>query len=395
MMKKLFLLVACVFFTLTTSASHLMGGYMQTYQRGNTDTVDLYVTLFTDPQGISQSTIVVNEYKLVNNFYQSQSSITITSPQTGYFQGMNVSQYHTVLVLSSGDYRFIYTNCCRGMLSNASSAMNSNFTIGLDYKKTTTPNSSPVLLNFLPSTWTSGTSSQTMMYTFDMDGDSILIEKDDALNQYANATFVPLSPFSQLGNYGSYFVSTNGLVSWNPNTQGTFGTGYKISEYRNGSLIGLNRVQQVYSVVQGSTPMITNPFNMTFNTDSTVTIEHDLVDGDSVYVGFTASNITNAQLFIYGVPTTDMSTTTWSMSNLQVGTWEGFLRVFNGNCLVDYPLSFEVTSTIGIEENIANRNMKYEVYDWYGKYMGTTLENQKGFRILRYENGKVEKVFIQ
>lgn len=395
MMKKLFLLVACVFFTLTTSASHLMGGYMQTYQRGNTDTVDLYVTLFTDPQGISQSTIVVNEYKLVNNFYQSQSSITITSPQTGYFQGMNVSQYHTVLVLSSGDYRFVYTNCCRGMLSNASSAMNSNFTIGLDYKKTTTPNSSPVLLNFLPSTWTNGTSSQTMMYTFDMDGDSILIEKDDALNQYANATFVPLSPFSQLGNYGSYFVSTNGLVSWNPNTQGTFGTGYKISEYRNGSLIGLNRVQQVYSVVQGSTPMITNPFNMTFNTDSTVTIEHDLVDGDSVYVGFTASNITNAQLFIYGVPTTDMSTTTWSMSNLQVGTWEGFLRVFNGNCLVDYPLSFEVTSTIGIEENIANRNMKYEVYDWYGKYMGTTLENQKGFRILRYENGKVEKVFIQ
>ena len=394
-MKKLFLLVACVFFTLTTSASHLMGGYMQTYQRGNTDTVDLYVTLFTDPQGISQSTIVVNEYKLVNNFYQSQSSITITSPQTGYFQGMNVSQYHTVLVLSSGDYRFVYTNCCRGMLSNASSAMNSNFTIGLDYKKTTTPNSSPVLLNFLPSTWTNGTSSQTMMYTFDMDGDSILIEKDDALNQYANATFVPLSPFSQLGNYGSYFVSTNGLVSWNPNTQGTFGTGYKISEYRNGSLIGLNRVQQVYSVVQGSTPMITNPFNMTFNTDSTVTIEHDLVDGDSVYVGFTASNITNAQLFIYGVPTTDMSTTTWSMSNLQVGTWEGFLRVFNGNCLVDYPLSFEVTSTIGIEENIANRNMKYEVYDWYGKYMGTTLENQKGFRILRYENGKVEKVFIQ
>jgi len=394
-MKKLFLLVACVFFTLTTSASHLMGGYMQTYQRGNTDTVDLYVTLFTDPQGISQSTIVVNEYKLVNNFYQSQSSITITSPQTGYFQGMNVSQYHTVLVLSSGDYRFVYTNCCRGLLSNASSAMNSNFTIGLDYKKTTTPNSSPVLLNFLPSTWTSGTSSQTMMYTFDMDGDSILIEKDDALNQYANATFVPLSPFSQLGNYGSYFVTGNGLVSWNPNTQGTFGTGYKISEYRNGSLIGLNRVQQVYSVVQGSTPMITNPFNMTFNTDSTVTIEHDLVDGDSLYVGFTASNITNAQLFIYGVPTIDMSTTTWSMSNLQVGTWEGFLRVFNGNCLVDYPLSFEVTSTIGIEENIANRNMKYEVYDWYGRYMGTDLENQKGFRILRYENGKVEKVFIQ
>ena len=394
-MKKLFLLVACVFFTLTTSASHLMGGYMQTYQRGNTDTVDLYVTLFTDPQGISQSTIVVNEYKLVNNFYQSQSSITITSPQTGYFQGMNVSQYHTVLILSGGDYRFVYTNCCRGMLSNASSAMNSNFTIGLDYKKTTTPNSSPVLLNFLPSTWTSGTPSQTMMYTFDMDGDSILIEKDDALNQYANGTFVPLSPFSQLGNYGSYFVNTNGLVSWNPNTQGTFGTGYKISEYRNGSLIGLNRVQQVYSVVQGSTPIISAPFNMTFNADSTVTIEHDLVDGDSLYVGFTASNITNAQLFIYGVPTIDMSTTTWSMSNLQMGNYEGFLRVLNGNCLVDYPLSFEVTSTIGIEENVSDMDTSYEVYDWTGKYIGKDVnwEELSGFYIIKHSNGTIEKIY--
>jgi len=52
-----------------------------------------------------------------------------------------------------------------------------------------------------------------------------------------------------------------------------------------------------------------------------------------------------------------------------------------------------LTSTIGIEENIADRNMQYEVYDWYGRYLGTSLENQKGFLILRYSNGKVEKVF--
>jgi len=52
-----------------------------------------------------------------------------------------------------------------------------------------------------------------------------------------------------------------------------------------------------------------------------------------------------------------------------------------------------LTSTIGIEENIADHNMQYEVYDWYGRYLGTSLESKKGFLILRYSNGKVEKVF--
>jgi hypothetical protein len=296
-MKKL-LVVLALALGFNLSASHLLGGYMQSIQRGNTDTVDLYVTLFTDPQGISQSTIVVNQYKKVNGTYQSQSNITITSPQAGYFQGMNVSQYHSVLVLTSGDYRFVYSNCCRGMLANASSAMNSSFTIGLDYMKSSVPNSAPILLNFLPSTWVTGTQQQTMIFGIDVDGDSVLIEMDDALNQYSTTgTFTPLSPFNQLSSYGSYNVAGNGVVTWSPTTQGKFGTGYKISEYRNGSLIGVNRVQQVYSVIQGSTPNVSAPFNMTFNNDSTITITHDLNDGDSLYVGFTGSNYTTAQLF--------------------------------------------------------------------------------------------------
>ena len=395
-MKKLLVLLAFAV-SLTASASHLLGGYMQAYQRGTTDTVDIYVTLFTDPQGISQSTIIVNQYKKVNGAYQLQGNSTVTNPQTGYFQGMNVSQYHLVDVLSNGDYRFVYSNCCRGMLTNASSAMNSSFTIGLDYMKSSTPNSAPTLLNFLPSTWVTGTQQQTVMFAFDVDGDSILIEKDDALNQYSTTgTFVPLSPYSQLSSYGTYYVAPNGVVTWTPTTQGQFGTGYKISEYRNGSLIGVNRVQQVYSVVQGSTPSISAPFNMTLNSDSTITINHDLVNGDSLQVGFTGSNFTSAQLFIYGIPAIDMSSTSWTLKAInQPGEYEGFLRLYNSNSNMDFPVTLVVTSTIGIEENIADRNTQYEVYDWYGRYLGTSLENQKGFLILRYSNGKVEKVFVQ
>jgi hypothetical protein len=280
------------------------------------------------------------------------------------------------------------------MLSNASSAMNSSFTIGLDYMKSSVPNSAPILLNFLPSTWVTGTQQQTMIFGIDVDGDSVLIEMDDALNQYSTTgTFTSLSPFNQLSSYGSYNVAGNGVVTWSPTTQGKFGTGYKISEYRNGSLIGVNRVQQVYSVTQGSTPNVSAPFNMTFNNDSTITINHDLNDGDSLYVGFTGSNYTTAQLFIYGIPTVNMGNTTWSLNSiLQTGVYKGFLRIYNTTSNMDYPVTLIVNSTIGIEE--LELPITYKVYDWYGRYMGNSLEGLKGFNIVRYSNGKIEKVFI-
>lgn len=397
-MKKILLILLMATMSLTSYASHLMGGYMQVIQQGSTDTVDLYVTLFTDPQGISQNTIVVNEFKLMNNVYQTVSNITLTNPQTGTHQGMNVSVYHTKLVVTSGDYRFVYTNCCRGYLTNATSSMNSSFTIGLDYKKTalgTIPNSAPVVANFLPFQWSTGSQQQTMLFVFDVDGDSIFIEMDDVLNQHVNNNFTVVSPFSQLNNYGSYSVSPNGLIKWSPTTQGVYGTGYKISEYRNGSLIGVNRIQQVYSVIQGSTPIIVSPFNMTFNSDSTITIEHDILNGDSLYVGFTASNYDNTKLFIYGVPTNDVSNTTWSMSNLQIGSYHGFLRIYNSSSNMDYPVTLNVTSTIGINEIVMETD--YEIYDWYGNliYVGKQIpyEELKGFYVVRH-NDKTEKLFV-
>jgi len=230
-----------------------------------------------------------------------------------------------------------------------------------------------------------------------MYGDSILIEKDDALNQYSTTgTFVPLAPYSQLSSYGTYYVAPNGVVTWTPTTQGQFGTGYKISEYRNGSLIGVNRVQQVYSVVQGSTPSISAPFNMTLNSDSTITINHDLVNGDSLQVGVTGANFTTAQLFIYGIPVIDMGSTSWTLKAInQPGTYEGFLRIYNTTSNIDYPVTFVVTSTIGFEELTLLKN--YIVYDWYGNliYEGESIpyNKLKGFYIV-WDGDKYEKIFV-
>jgi len=399
-MKKLILALGLVMTTLSVQASHLLGGFINVVQHGFTDTVTIDVTLFSDPQGIANpTTITLTDLVKVNSFYQNPTTITITQSGTGTWQGINTSVYSVVTTLPSGDHRLIYTNCCRGILTNATSSMNSNFTIALDYKKTaagTVPNSAPFVLNYLPVKWVNGSTSQSMLFAFDLDGDSVLIEMDDAINQHANNVFVPLAPFTQLTNYGSYNVDPNGLIKWKPNTLGQFGTGFKISEFRNGQLIGMNRVQQVFQVETGSTPNVIAPFNMTLNNDSTITILHDLVDGDSLYVGFTGSNYLGTQLVVLGTTINGVSNTTWSMTDLTLpGVYHGFLRIYGSNSNMDFPITMIVTSTIGVDELTIAKG--YEVWDWMGNFIGKNVEWKElhGFYILRYDDGRIEKTFVQ
>jgi hypothetical protein len=170
--------------------------------------------------------------------------------------------------------------------------------------------------------------------------------------------------------------------------KGVFGTGYKISEYRNGNLIGVNRIQQVYSVVAGSTPSIPSPL---------VKVTHDLLSGDSTQIVIHSLNATNTELFIPEVDVTKSSDSTWTLENLQVGTYRAVARVTNGSSNNDYQFTLIVNSTIGIEENIADFNTQYRVYDWNGRYMGENINwaELKGLYVIRYNNGKTEKIFIQ
>ena len=387
MKKLLTLLTLALGFNL--SASHLLGGYTQAIQRGYSDTVDITVTLFTDPQGISGPTsLTLTEYKLTNGFYQQNTTVSLTQQVTSTWQGVNVAIYSGYRVLTAGDYRYVYTNCCRGIHTNAASSMNSSFTMGLDYKKSSVPNSAPIIVNPLPINWVTGDTATSILFAVDPDGDSVMVEKDDALNQYANGVFVPLAPFSQLGNYGTYYVDANGAITWGPTTNGQFATGYKISEYRNGSLIGVNRIQQVYITQPGSTPNVPVP---------PVAFTQDLLNGDSLYVSILINNYTSTSLTFPGVNVTQASNTTWNLTDLQVGTYRGVLRASSNSSNNDYFVTLIVNSTIGIEENIADFNTQYKVYDWNGRYMGENINwaELKGLYVIRYNNGRVEKVLIQ
>jgi len=299
-MKKLMVLVALTV-GFTASASHLLGG-MVTVAQTSYDSTSVGVYLVSDAGGVTPpSTISVEQWEMNSQgWYTYTGNVTLTNSSALAHQGTYVTTYVSdYLDLDSNKYRFIYKNCCWGMISNSSNSFNSEFIISADYWHI--PNNSlpyaenPLWVNVQKDTLNSMKAIWGIYNCFlsQFDNDSVNVTQSDLYSGYANGTFVP-----QVHTALNMSVS-NDSISWTPTMVGNYGTGFEIAEYRNGNKIGIQRIQWTFRVL---------------------------------------------------------------------------------------------TSTVGIEENIEDRNMQYKVYDWYGRYLGTTLENQKGFLILRYSNGRTKKV---
>ena len=300
-MKRLMILVALVV-SLTANASQLLGG-MVTVAQTSQDSTSIGVYLLTDPQGIAgPNTIYVEKWEMNSQgWYVQNGTVALDKSSTLSHQGFNVNTYVSdYLDLDSNKYRFIYKNCCWGMLSNSSNSFSSEFIISADYWHI--PNNSlpyaenPLIVNLQKDTlntmkpiW-----GNYNCFLSQLDNDSVNVTQSDLYSGYANGTFVP-----QVHTALNMYVS-NDSISWTPTTLGNYGTGFEIAEYRNGDKIGIQRIQWTFRVL---------------------------------------------------------------------------------------------TSTISIEENILDLTTEYRVYDWNGRYLGNTLEGQNGFLILRYSNGKVEKIF--
>jgi hypothetical protein len=302
-MKKLLVLLALAL-GLNVSASHLLGG-MITVAQTSQDSTSIGVYLLTDPQGISgPNTIYVEKWEMNSQgWYVQNGTVALDKSSTLSHQGMNVNTYVSdYLDLDSNKYRFIYKNCCWGMLSNSSNSFSSEFIISADYWHI--PNNSlpyaenPLIVNVQKDTlntmkpiW-----GNYNCFLSQLDNDSVNVTQSDLYSGYANGVFVP-QVYTALNMHVS-----NDSVSWTPTTLGNFGTGFEIAEYRNGAKIGIQRIQWTFRVL---------------------------------------------------------------------------------------------SNTVSIEESIVDRDTQYSVYDWYGRYMGNSLEGLKGFYIVRYNNNKVEKIFIQ
>ncbi len=301
-MKKLLIALA-LGLGLSVNASHLSGG-MVTVAQTSYDSTSVGVYLVADPQGIIPNTINVEKWEMDSQgWYVQNGYITLAKSSTLSHQGKNVITYvSNYLDLDSNYYRFIYKNCCWGMLNNSSNSFNSEFIISADYWHI--PNNSlpyaenPLIINVQKDTLNT---MKPIWGTFNcflsqLDTDSVNVTQTDLHSGYANGVFVP-----QVQTTLNMHVS-NDSISWTPTMIGNYGTGFEINEYRNGSKIGTQRIQWTFTVL---------------------------------------------------------------------------------------------ASTVDIEENTADYNTQYKVYDWHGRYMGNNIKtlNGSGLYVIKYSNGKVEKIF--
>ena len=119
----------------TASASHLLGG-MVTVAQTSYDSTSVAVYLVSDVGGVTPpSTISVEQWEMNSQgWYTYTGNVTLTNSSALAHQGTYVTTYVSdYLDLDSNHYRFIYKNCCWGMISNSSNSFNSEFIVSADY----------------------------------------------------------------------------------------------------------------------------------------------------------------------------------------------------------------------------------------------------------------------
>ena len=137
---------------------------------------------------------------------------------------------------------------------------------------------------------------------------------------------------------------------------------------------------------------IFNCFLSQLDNDSVNVTQSDLYSG---YANGTFVPQTHTQIPLY-VSNDSISWTPTTIGNF--GTGFEIAEYRNGDKIGIQRIQWTfrvLSSTIGIEENVSDMDTSYEVYDWTGKFIGKNpnLEELSGFYIIKYSNGKIEKVY--
>lgn len=232
-----------------------MGGMIGVAQTSQ-DSTSIGMFLIADSQGITAPTSVSVERWEMNSagWYTYAGNVTLTQGTAPIsYQGQWLINYASdYLDLDSNKYRFIYKNCCWAGLNNSSNAMSSDFVISADYWHIPN-NSTPFAVNPFWINMQINT-PQTMKpiwgvfncFLRDLDGDSVNLYQSDLISSYANGTFVSQvhSPINMIVN--------NDSIAFVSSTLGRVGTGMTIDDYRNGQLIGTQRIQWTFIVVNST-----------------------------------------------------------------------------------------------------------------------------------------------
>ena len=304
MKVKLLTLTLGLLFSITSFASHIMGG-MLTVSQTSQDSTSIGAYFIMDQQGIIPPKQYVGQYEMVNGFYTYVGSVELSNPITSVHQGTYLVQYTSdYLDLDSNKYRFVATHCCWGLLNNSTNSNTHNFVISVDYwhipNNSSTYMENPMWVNMQKDSINTMKPIWGVFNCFfsQSDSDSVTIEQTSLYSGYANGVFVP-----QVNQSPSNMYVGNDSITFLSSNLGPVGNGFEINEYRNGNKIGTIRIQWTFKVL---------------------------------------------------------------------------------------------SSTLGVEEINRTEDMKYEVYDWMGRYYGNDKLNlPTGFYILIYENRTSEKIYKQ
>lgn len=260
-MKKLMTLFLGIIFTISSYATHLMGGqisatYLSSDTTGSHYVLDLEV--YRDTIGVPMTLNQMVEVYLLDTATLSYvlsftHSIVFDTTSGGIMSSLSsvygVEIYNfrdTITFPANGNYMIKWDDCCRnGAIINMTNPLGEHMDfltfVSVDSNN---PNSTPTFLTppvaYLPvdTIW------QYNPLPFDPDGDSLVWTISIPLGAGAPVPvvvngYVSLADTLYSNPSGIFSIdATTGQISWNPKMVGNFVAAFAIQEYRNGVLIG-------------------------------------------------------------------------------------------------------------------------------------------------------------
>ncbi len=258
-MKK-FLLVALCLISINVSASHIAGGSI-TYKWITGNDYEITLELIADCQGIIPSNNANIEIASLSTFFTFNTTVNLigipqqlnlicaSSANQSSCNGGSLPSYKlysykdTVTLPSSDSWKMSYEDCCRnGSISTLMTPSSTGFRVEALLDNTNLViNNSPQFNNDAVMILYANQPVSLNYSATENDGDSLTFEFQTALDMSTipviyNVPFSYLNPFSS-----STAISINnnsGVITATPDQLQVFVMAVKVSEYRNGSLIG-------------------------------------------------------------------------------------------------------------------------------------------------------------
>ena len=258
-MRKLILLIALLI-GFTVQASHVMGGMISVANQGPDSTsVGLYIV--SDQFPTLPNNVSVERWKADNTgWYQLDGYITLDKITTNTHQGFTASNYVSdYMDLDSGEYRFIYKDCCWPILNNSSNSTTSEIVISTDYwhvpgeyvqswNNLTPYMESPLWINMqkdsiniMKPVW-----GIFNCHFSSPEGDSVNFHQTEMYSSYSNGVFVP-----QVQSPSNMYVG-NDSITFVSSILGPVGNGFQIDRYHSNNLMSVQRIQWTF-IVNNST----------------------------------------------------------------------------------------------------------------------------------------------